>query len=152
MASLSSNGNGHTNGNDSGPSKKQRQGRVWCDGCYDMVHFGHANSLRQAKAMGDYLIVGVHTDEEITLHKGPPVFNEQERYRMVRAIKWVDEVVEAAPYVTTLETLDENKCDFCVHGDDITMTADGTDTYHIVKDAKLTKNVRELKECQPQIW
>ena len=61
--------------------------RVWCDGCYDMVHFGHANSLRQvqfqllntvsltfivmfqAKAMGDYLIVGVHTDEEITKHK-----------------------------------------------------------------------------------
>lgn len=45
-----------------------------------MVHFGHANSLRQAKALGDYLIVGVHTDEEITLHKGPPVFNQQERY------------------------------------------------------------------------
>ena len=43
--------------------------RVWCDGCYDMVHFGHANSLRQAKAMGDYLVVGVHTDEEITQHK-----------------------------------------------------------------------------------
>ena len=35
-----------------------------------MVHFGHANSLRQAKAMGDYLIVGVHNDEEITKHKG----------------------------------------------------------------------------------
>ena len=50
--------------------------RVWCDGCYDMVHFGHANSLRQAKAMGGYLIVGVHTDEEITQHKGPPVFTE----------------------------------------------------------------------------
>ena len=80
--------------------------RVWCDGCYDMVHFGHANSLRQAKAMGDYLVVGVHTDEEISRHKGPPVFNEEERHRMVRAIKWVDEVVEAAPYVTTLETLD----------------------------------------------
>jgi len=46
---------------------------------YDMVHFGHANSLRQAKALGDYLIVGVHTDEEIAKHKGPPVFNEQER-------------------------------------------------------------------------
>lgn len=45
-----------------------------------MVHFGHANSLRQAKAMGDYLIVGVHTDEEITRHKGPPVFTQEERW------------------------------------------------------------------------
>jgi cytidyltransferase-like protein len=48
-----------------------------------MVHFGHANACRQAKALGDYLIVGVHSDEEITKHKGPPVFNEEERYKMV---------------------------------------------------------------------
>ncbi|KAK2714106.1 hypothetical protein QYM36_008636 [Artemia franciscana] len=54
---------------------------------------------------------------------------------MVRAIKWVDEVVEGAPYVTTLETLETYGCDFCVHGDDITMTSDGTDTYHLVKAA-----------------
>lgn len=45
-----------------------------------MMHFGHANSLRQAKALGQKLIVGVHTDAEITKHKGPPVFTEQERY------------------------------------------------------------------------
>lgn len=54
---------------------------------------------------------------------------------MVRGIKWVDEVIENAPYVTTLETLDQYDCQFCVHGDDITTTADGTDTYHIVKSA-----------------
>ncbi|VDM21106.1 unnamed protein product [Wuchereria bancrofti] len=128
-------------GND--PSKGVR---VWCDGCYDMVHFGHANQLRQAKQLGGYLIVGVHTDEEIEMHKGPPVFSEQERYRMVRGIKWVDEVVEGAPYVTTVETLDKYNCDFCVHGgkhhvvvplpklyNDITLSADGTDTYADVK-------------------
>jgi ethanolamine-phosphate cytidylyltransferase len=40
---------------------------------------------------------------------------------MVRAIKWVDQVVENAPYVTTLETLQEYNCEFCVHGDDITV-------------------------------
>lgn len=57
-----------------------------------MVHFGHANQLRQAKQMGNYLVVGVHNDYDITLHKGPPVFNQYERYRMVRGIKWVDEV------------------------------------------------------------
>lgn len=44
-----------------------------------MVHFGHANSLRQAKALGDKLIVGVHTDAEIEKHKGPPVFTQEER-------------------------------------------------------------------------
>lgn len=53
---------------------------------------------------------------EISKHKGPPVFTQEERYRMVQAIKWVDEVVPAAPYVTTLETLDKHNCDFCVHG------------------------------------
>ncbi|VDM52080.1 unnamed protein product [Angiostrongylus costaricensis] len=110
--------------------------RVWCDGCYDVVHFGHANQLRQAKQFGKKLIVGVHNDEEISLHKGPPLFTEQERYRMVESIKWVDEVVEDAPYVTTVETLNRYDCDFCVHGDDITLTVDGKDTYEEVKKAK----------------
>jgi len=50
--------------------------------------------------------------------------------------------VEGAPYVTTLETLDQFDCKFCVHGNDITMTADGTDTYHIVKAAG------RYKECE----
>lgn len=38
------------------------------------------------------------------------------RYKMVKGIKWVDEVVEDAPYVSTLETLDTYNCDYCVHG------------------------------------
>uniref|UniRef100_A0A915MWK2 ethanolamine-phosphate cytidylyltransferase n=1 Tax=Meloidogyne javanica TaxID=6303 RepID=A0A915MWK2_MELJA len=110
--------------------------------CYDMVHFGHANQLRQAKQMATCLCgVVVHTDEEISLHKGPPVFTEQERYKMVKGIKWVDEVVEGAPYVTTVATLDRYNCDFCVHGDDITLTADGKDTYAEVKAAG------RYKEC-----
>jgi ethanolamine-phosphate cytidylyltransferase len=110
-----------------------------------MVHFGHANACRQAKSLGDYLIVGVHSDEEITKHKGPPVFNEAERYKMVKGIKWVDEIVENAPYVTTLETLDKHDCDFCVHGDDITLTAEGIDTYHIVKTNNRYKEVKRTQ-------
>lgn len=107
-----------------------------------MVHFGHANQLRQAKAMGDRLVVGIHSDAEITRHKGPPVFNEQERYKMILAIKWVDEVVENAPYITSLETLDKYKCDFCVHGNDITVDENGLDTYRYVKTAG------RYRECQ----
>lgn len=124
------------------PKKPDGEVWVWCDGCYDMAHFGHSNSLRQAKAMGDKLIVGIHTDDEISLHKGPPVFTQEERYRMIQAIKWVDYIVPAAPYITTVETLDKYNCDFCVHGDDITLAADGTDTYQAVKDCN------RYKECK----
>ncbi|XP_019891707.1 ethanolamine-phosphate cytidylyltransferase isoform X2 [Musca domestica] len=134
--------NGNTEAVVNGQKEPNKEIRVWCDGCYDMVHFGHANSLRQAKALGDKVIVGIHTDEEITKHKGPPVFTEEERVKMVKGIKWVDEVVLGAPYVTTLEVLDEHNCDFCVHGDDITMTAEGVDTYHLVKKANRYKEVK----------
>lgn len=110
-----------------------------------MVHFGHANQLRQAKAMGDQLVVGVHSDEEITRHKGPPVFSEEERYKMVRAIKWVDEVVEAAPYITTLETMNKYNCDYCVHGNDITLDENGFDTYRYVKASGRYKECRRTE-------
>eukprot|EP00040_Diaphanoeca_grandis_P040222 m.261603 g.261603 ORF g.261603 m.261603 type:complete len:399 (-) comp42533_c0_seq1:98-1294(-) len=122
--------------------KKKKQVRVWADGCYDMMHFGHANSLRQAKAFGDYLIVGVHSDEDIIRHKGPTVMNEKERYEAVRSCKWVDEVVEGAPYVTDLEFVSKYNCDFVVHGDDITTDEFGNDTYQAVKDAG------KYKECK----
>ncbi|KAF7272413.1 hypothetical protein GWI33_014800 [Rhynchophorus ferrugineus] len=119
--------------------------RLWCDGCYDLVHFGHANFLRQAKALGGYLIVGLHSDEEIKNHKRQPVYTEEERLKMVRAIKWVDEVVEDVPYITTLDTMDKHNCDVCVHADDITVTADGQDTYHLVKNAGRYREV--LRTC-----
>merc|ERR1712062_112138 len=122
-----------------------KEDRIWVDGCYDMVHFGHANSLRQAKAMGKHLTVGVHSGEAISTHKGPPVFTDEERYEMVGSIKWVDEVVENAPYVTQLKTMDKYNCQYCAHGDDLTMDVNGVDTYHNVKQAGRYK---EFKRTQ----
>nr|XP_039273466.1 ethanolamine-phosphate cytidylyltransferase-like [Styela clava] len=118
-----------------------KKARVWVDGCFDMVHFGHANVFRQAKMLGDYIVVGVHSDEEITKAKGPPVFNENERYKMVRSIKWVDEVVEDSPYLPTAELLDRYKCDFAIHGEDISLTHDGHDAYQNLKDGGRYKEV-----------
>lgn len=54
---------------------------------------------------------------------------------MVKAIKWTDEVVEAAPYKTLEDTLMKYNCDIAVHGDDKT-TENGEDTYDAVKVAK----------------
>jgi ethanolamine-phosphate cytidylyltransferase len=67
------------------------------------------------------------------------------RYAAVAACKWVDEVVVDAPYVTTVETLVKYNCDFCVHGDDITTAADGTDCYQAVKDAGLYKECKRTE-------
>lgn len=50
--------------------------------------------------------------------------------------------MEDAPYFTSVEFLRQYNCDFCVHGDDITTLADGTDCYQAVKDAGL------YKECK----
>ncbi|PKC14170.1 Nucleotidylyl transferase [Rhizophagus irregularis] len=125
------------------PNRKQV--RVWVDGCFDMMHHGHANALRQAKAMGDFLVVGVHSDEEIEKHKGPTVMKEEERYTAVEACKWADLVVKDAPYFTSLEVMEKYNCDFCVHGDDITTLSDGTDCYQAVKDAG---KYRECKRTQ----
>lgn len=57
--------------------------RVYMDGCFDLMHFGHANALRQAKALGDELVVGVVSDEEIVANKGPPVLSMEERLAFV---------------------------------------------------------------------
>lgn len=60
--------------------KKKRPIRVYMDGCFDMMHYGHCNALRQARALGDQLVVGVVSDAEIIANKGPPVTPLDERY------------------------------------------------------------------------
>ena len=61
--------------------KKKKKGcvRVYMDGCFDMMHYGHCNALRQARALGDQLVVGVVSDPEIIANKGPPVTPLKER-------------------------------------------------------------------------
>ena len=69
------------------------------DGCFDM--------MRQARARGDELVVGLVPDREILTHKGPPVCNDDERYTAVEAVKWVDEVIRGVPYDITEEFMQE---------------------------------------------
>ncbi|KAG5383978.1 hypothetical protein IGI04_035448 [Brassica rapa subsp. trilocularis] len=57
------------------------------------------------RALGDELVVGVVSDEEIIANKGPPVTPLHERMIMVKAVKWVDEVIPDAPYAITEEFL-----------------------------------------------
>lgn len=119
------------------PAKRAKLGPVrgYIDGCFDIMHSGHYNAIRQAKALCDVLVVGVHSDAEILKHKGPCVMNEEERMALVRGCKWADEVVFDTPYEPSIQLLDELKCDFGVHGDDISTTADGKDAYSTLREA-----------------
>ena len=63
-------------------------------GVYDLFHVGHLNILRRCKEHCKYLIVGINSDDLAETYKNRrPVINETDRMEIVRAIKYVDEVV-----------------------------------------------------------
>src|SRR5688572_3071996 len=62
---------------------------VLTQGTYDLVHIGHARYFQKAKSYGDFLIVGVDSDEKVKVRKGPdrPVVPEDERLEMLTYLK-----------------------------------------------------------------
>ena len=72
--------------------KKYKVG--YTTGVYDMFHIGHLNIIRKAKEQCDYLIVGVTTDVLCQKRKNKlPIICESDRMEIVKAIRYVDEVV-----------------------------------------------------------
>ncbi|KAE8677176.1 Ethanolamine-phosphate cytidylyltransferase [Hibiscus syriacus] len=129
--------------------RERKRIRVYMDGCFDLMHYGHANALRQAKALGDELVVGVVSDEEIVANKGPPVLSMEERLALVSGLKWVDQVIANAPYAITekfMNTLfNEHKIDYIIHGDDPCLLPDGTDAYALAKKAGRYKQIKRTE-------
>jgi len=68
---------------------------VFTNGCFDLLHVGHIRYLREAKRMGDLLVVGINTDDSVRRLKGPsrPVQPEQDRAEILAALECVDYVV-----------------------------------------------------------
>lgn len=108
--------------------------KIWIDGCFDFAHHGHAGAMRQARQFGDELYVGVHSDEDILINKGPSVMTLRERMEAVEGCRWCSKAIEGAPYVTDYKVMDSFGCEYVVHGDDITTDKDGNDCYQEVKD------------------
>jgi len=80
---------------------------VYVSGGFDMFHVGHAQFLKDARALGTFLLVGIHEDSTVRQRKGPsfPVMNLNERVLNVCACKWVDEVIIGAPNGVTEDIL-----------------------------------------------
>jgi len=91
---------------------------VYCDGAWDMFHAGHISTLKKAKSMGDYLIVGVFNDAVVNEHRGSnmPILNMQERVLSVLGCRYVDDVLIDAPWVITEEMIKSLNISVVVHG------------------------------------
>ena len=99
----------------------RKQGRtvVWTNGCFDILHVGHLESLKAAHRLGDVLVVGVNDDAHVARSKGPgrPIHNLQQRIAMLSALEVVDHVVSFSEQ-TPAEVLGVLKPDIHCKGSD----------------------------------
>ena len=67
---------------------------VWTNGCFDVLHRGHIELFKYAKSLGDYLVVGIDTDERVRSAKGKtrPFNTIEDRVVMLESIKYIDEI------------------------------------------------------------
>jgi len=102
----------------------KRKGRkvVWTNGCFDILHLGHAKYLKKAKEFGDVLIVGLNSDDSIKKIKGPnrPINNENDRAVLLSMLKPVDYVLIFSEQDCCTQ-LKELRPDFYVKGGDYTI-------------------------------
>ena len=93
--------------------------RVITYGTFDLLHYGHINLLRRAKALGDYLIVALSTDEfNQKLKSKPNYFDYPTRELMLDAIRYVDLVIPEENWEQKIDDVKFYKVDVFVMGDD----------------------------------
>ena len=83
--------------------KQDNKKVVFTNGCFDILHPGHTRYLEEARAMGDYLIVGLNSDSSVRKIKGPerPILPQEARAEVLASLQFVDAVVifdEPDPY------------------------------------------------------
>ena len=103
--------------------------RVITYGTFDLLHYGHINLLQRAKALGDYLIVGLSTDEFNSKEKNKYCyFTYEERKKMLEAIRAVDLVIPE-------ENWDQKRTDVHLyHVDTFVMGSDWEGKFDFLKE------------------
>lgn len=99
-------------------------------GTFDLLHFGHIEILRRAKALGDYLIVAVSTDEFNAIKNKKAYHNYETRKKMLEAIRYVDLVIPEKNWEQKKEDVLKYKIDTIVMGSDW----EGNKNFECLKD------------------
>lgn len=104
--------------------------RVLTYGTFDLLHYGHIRLLKRAKALGDYLIVALSTDEFNEI-KGKKAYHSYEtRKQMLEAIRYVDLVIPEERWEQKIADVQKYDVDIVVMGSDWT----GSDRFDYLKD------------------
>lgn len=92
--------------------------RVITYGTFDLLHYGHINLLKRAKDLGDYLIVGLSTDEFNLQKDKTSYFDYQQRKILLESIRYVDLVIPEISWEQKREDVKKYYADIFVIGDD----------------------------------
>lgn len=92
--------------------------RVMTYGTFDLLHYGHINILKRAKSLGDYLIVGLSSDEFNELKGKKSVMSYEERKEILESIRYVDKVIKESNWEQKVDDVIKYNIDVFVIGDD----------------------------------
>jgi glycerol-3-phosphate cytidylyltransferase len=93
--------------------------RVVTFGTFDVLHIGHINILERSKALGNYLIVGVSSDQlNFSKKKRFPIYDQAQRIKIIQSLKFVDEVFLEESLALKRQYLSTYSADILVMGDD----------------------------------
>ena len=92
--------------------------KVWTNGCFDVIHRGHIESLKFGKSLGDWLVVGIDTDERVSCAKGEsrPYNSLDDRIAVLESIRYVDEIKVFGTDEELVSLVKEVSPDFFVKG------------------------------------
>jgi glycerol-3-phosphate cytidylyltransferase len=92
--------------------------KVLTYGTFDLLHWGHINLLKRARELGDYLVVGLSTDEFNAEKNKKAYYSYENRKLILEAIRYVDEVIPEVSWDQKVRDVIQHNIDIFVMGDD----------------------------------
>jgi cytidyltransferase-like protein len=93
----------------------KKYNNVYIDMVGDLFHANHVKLFKEAKLLGNNLVVGIHSDETVQNYKCTPILTMTERAEVISACKYIDKVILNAPEIVTEEYLNLHNIDLVVH-------------------------------------
>lgn len=114
-------------------------------GTFDLIHHGHINILKRAKEYGDYLIVGLSSDEFNDIKDKSAYHSYEERKVILESIKYVDEVIPETTWNQKINDIQKNEVQLFVMGSDWDGKFDELKDYCEVKYLPRTEGISTTK-------